>query len=530
MTWRSYYLILACLNVVSPFSRSLGSSYGLQAATRFGSKISAATDDIGIDLLVDTDSVPYSSTSNIERNINSSSNQSRSSYTALLKHYLVQNTKPKFHICVSVLSKIVEREGSEKAIRVSESVQYNISAENFRMVKNALLSALVIQRQTEAATSHLKQLLVQQTALDLSVLADLLGLYMGVKKRESDTTTLRRMYKKRALEASVLYNDIIEANKSQGSTLMGKGWGQGNEKELERGNQNQVSSDRIHEYGARAYADSREWSKAVAAIACISGRHMAGDGMVSFSSKLINRLIIEEKKIKKKEKSLELISPLNLVDSSDGIDSDESSFATELALLQPLSLLSLESPILHSSLLQLSASPLHTDLVIQSLREMNSRDRKLELFTDKLDSKSHILSGKVALPLIQKLFVSGCKFDLLVEAIMLLFSGNGKDSPLTWVDMIAIGEGDDSKVRLADLYAADTVTNIIIAACLLRDRKKSYVDSGLDSDDADRAFYAQQFARRMVQIPRKVILALSAAKAITGMHKIKTIKKDHISP
>jgi hypothetical protein len=33
------------------------------------------------------------------------------------------------------------------------------------MVKNALLSALVIQRQTEAATSHLRRLLFQQVHL-----------------------------------------------------------------------------------------------------------------------------------------------------------------------------------------------------------------------------------------------------------------------------------------------------------------------------------------------------------------------------
>jgi hypothetical protein len=94
-----------------------------------------------------------------------------------------------------------------------------------------------------------------------------------------------------------------------------------------------------------------------------------------------------------------------------------------------------------------------------------------------LDKNTHILSGKVASSLIQKLFVSGCKFDLLVEAIVLLYSSNGKNGPVTWIDIIAIDEGNKSKIRLADVYAADTVTNIIVAACLLRDRKRSYPNS-----------------------------------------------------
>lgn len=527
--WRNILITVAWLTVVSPFSRSLGSIFGLQTSTRY--TISATTDDIGVNLQVaDTDSVSFSSTNDVDNN-NSSSNQSRASYTALLIHYLAQNAKPKFHICVSVLSKIVERDGCEKAVSICESLQHRISTENFKMAKNALLSALVVQRQTEAATSHLRRLLFQQTAnwqLDLSVIADLLGLYMGAEtNRETDTITLRRMYKKRALESSLLYNDLIEANKSRGNSLMGKG----GDKEIERGYQSQLSSDRIHEYGARAYAASGDWRKAVTAIACISGRHLVSDGMISFSSKLINRLILEE--TKKSEKSPKIVSSKGSLGSFDSIDSsgemtgENCSFATELALLQPLSLLPADSSILHSSLLQLSASPLYIDLVIESLREISKRSTDLELtrtvpFAEGQENKSHVLSGPMALPIIQRLFASGCKFELLVEAMLLLYGGssNRKNSTLTWPDMIAIDEGDDSNIRLvsniAEVYAADTVANVIDAACLLRDRKKLNTSFDQDSNDANQALNAQQFARRMVQIPMKVIRALSAGKATTG--------------
>jgi hypothetical protein len=138
-----------------------------------------------------------------------------------------------------------------------------------------------------------------------------------------------------------------------------------NDKELERGNQNQqVSSDRIHEYGARAYADIGQWKQAVNTIACISSRHMVGDGMVSFGSKLINRLILEETKTNQKNVENVGIKEVDMFYNS--IDSSESSFALELALLQPLSLLSPESSVLHSSLLLLSASPSHTGIIIYS--------------------------------------------------------------------------------------------------------------------------------------------------------------------
>ena len=361
-------------------------------------------------------------------------NKSRASYTGLLVHYMVKNERPKYHLCVNVLSKIVEREGADTAIAIAETLQNSISAESYRITKNALLAALVLQKQTAAAAAHLRRLLQQSGhwQLDAAVVADLLQLCMAADS-DRDTTTLRREYKKRALEASQLYSEVMGHvqsvhTQSQGQVQLQGSNSNGNSNSLsqdqwrgqeqERGypswalpsvSASAAGIDRIHEYGARAFAVSREWSRAVAAVSSIGERHLASDALSLFSSKMLDRIV-------------------KSVSKSPEVTASYGALALKLSLLQPLHLLPSNSPLLSECLLQLSSHPEHFHTVAQCLEDIRARREGVAVAGDRLgqsapntDSLSDSLSSGSASQMLQRLFLSGCSTDQIVEVIGLLW-------------------------------------------------------------------------------------------------------------
>ena len=403
---------------------------------------------------------------------------SRISYAGLLIHYLTQNVRPKFHLCVNVFSNIIERKGPEAAVKISESLNHNLSADSVRLAKNALLSALVLQKQTDTAASHLRLLLLQQDGywwLDIAVLADLLQLYMTVDLdddlEENSQPSHRR---ERALEASQLYTDIISVNDLSYSQVSDDQVHWENIVQDETYPSSVLLSgssvhapaaaiNRIHEYGARAFADNEEWEKAVLAVACIGERHLATDALVLFNSRLLSRLVRLEDESSSKSLDDESVSKGS--DRTERYSSSRRGLALELALLQPLHLLPPECSILHSCLFQMSSSPGHTDRLIQHIREISERRGKAATNAD-IQSPQHdpvstaaLIPDNVASELIERLFLRSCTATQLTEAILLLWGTNTSNS-------IVREEIDNNALRA---HQNDAIASIIDVACAIRD-------------------------------------------------------------
>lgn len=469
-----------------------------------------------------------------------SQNSRNSSYTGLLVHYLTQNVKPKFRLCVNVISKIIERDGPNAAIRLSESLESSISAESFRMAKNALLSALVLQRQTEAASLHLKRLLQQQNGhwqLDVAVVADLLQLYMAADT-DRDSTILRRQYKRRALEASMIYANVMDVQTQSQSPISESQvlWRSSAQEssytspEMLLTPPSAAAADRIHEYGARALAVSRDWDRAVLAISCIGEKHLATDALISFSFKLLERLV------KFGVKSGHAVGGAVEIESSvitasyvksdiESCNRGSCSLALELALLQPLHLLPIDSPLLQSCLLLLGSSSAHADRLTASLEDISFR-RSItvntpSLIADQITLSTESFSVRVGPMLLQRLFLSGYNLSQLIVAVTLIWgqSGSGSSSghfagagDCTLTDGASPSEATEQETSANPVL--DAISNILRIACLSRDvRSNMLTNDSIDSSvtaAVDVLAFDIAFASEVATLPSVISGALSA--------------------
>ena len=421
-------------------------------------------------------------------------NDRNASYTGLLVHYLTQNVKPKFYLCVNIISKIIKHDGPDSAIRIGELLENRISADSLRMTKNALLSALVLQKQTEPASSLLRQLLLQQNGhwqLDIAVVADLLQLYMAIDT-DRDTTIMRRQYKKRALQASMIYANVIDVQAQSQypisqSQMLKRNFTQERSRrssELQLTSTSVAASDRIHEYGARALAVSRDWDEAVRAVACIGDTHLATPSLIIFNSELLERLVkLDVVSLQAPEAvTVGVDSALAKTTSScrkTAVDSRTISLATELAMLQPLHLLATDCPMLQSSLLLLGTSSMHADRLIASLQDISDRGSgALPLFspnTDLAASGNLLLPSRVSSMLLERMFLSGYRFYELAEAVRIIWgqNGNGSDSENSIYSTIseetAVSHTSEDKSLISPILKA--VNGILRIACSIRDKR-----------------------------------------------------------
>lgn len=443
------------------------------------------------------------------------------SYSSLLVHYLSQNVKPKFGLCLSVMSKIVEHEGPDAAIRTSEFLKCNISAEGFHMANKALLSALVMQRHLEAASSHLRRLLLDQSEhrqVDATVVADLLQLHMAVDIHHN-TTKVRRKYKKRAVEASSLYSDILGTqllSSEEFPHLNGVGVGMDETygdptAKLTSGS----AINRIHEYGARALAASREWEQAVSAVGRIEDRHLSRPQMVSFCTQLLDRLVALNMPVAPQPLAVQSAAPGEVSsDVSERSVSDtgcDGSAALEFSLSLPLQHMPADSPLLHAALLVMSAFPSHAEAVIALLHGSFSRRSNTHTNTHNTaaDGHSHttFFPEEISLKLTKQLFIGGCSADNLLLAMKMLWGDQLLQSGLENVGSPA--SHDDGNVSLYGAYdtsetslqlAVDAVQGVINAACALRDLQ------GTETDESQKAQISQE---SVADLPATILRALT---------------------
>lgn len=462
------------------------------------------------------------------------------SYSSLLVHYLSQNVKPKYGLCLNVISKIVEHEGPDAAIRTSESLKYNTSAEGFHMANKALLSALVLQRHLEAASSQLRRLLLDQSEhrqVDATVVADLLQLHMAVDG-DHETTKVRRKYKKRAVEASSLYSDVIGTQllcSEEFPQLHGVGTGIGTDEGYGDPMIESMSGsavNRIHEYGARAFAASREWEQAVLAVGRIEEKHLSSPQMVSFCTQLLDRLVAlnvpsaTQQFTELSAASVEQMSNTpDDVDVSTDSDSDsdigcDGSAALAFALSLPLATMPTDSPLLHASLLVMSACPSNVEAVIALLQGTTSRQLHTDTDTVKgtdidivaertSQTARALLPKEVSLKLTKQLFIGGCSVENLVLAMRVLWGdevlqNSREDTGLEAKYSSAITdsyyETSDTVCALSQM-AEDAVHCVLSAACSLRDLQ------GGEEDEVQRK-RASISKRSVEEIPLKILRAL----------------------
>jgi hypothetical protein len=472
------------------------------------------------------------------------------SYSSLLLFYLSQNLKPKLDLCSKVITKIIDQEGLDATIKICESLQSTVSAESYHLANNALLSVMISLRLPEAASSHLSRLLQQvngESEPDAFIIADLLQLYMPT---ESDdyTTLSRRKVKKRALEASSLYTDIITHRKFTVDGRMALKNGSSVERGYYNADVSEESSsscsaaDSIHEYGARALASSSEWERALAAVACIGQRHLSRPQMKAFTMQLLQRLlqIDSNQQQQQQQQQLPSMGTANVLEDSS---SRSESLALSLALLQPLNLFPADCPLLHACLLQLSTSPMHIQTVVSRIYELRKaesegkdagwwRGRGLGVATMKqssyqLGSDLYSLSRlKVSMQLVQRMFLSGCDSEQLVDAIDCIWMGGSgshddNDDEGQGQGQGAVGnrieDRDDVTGRAGSAVAIEqqwmrsrrlsALTAIEVAvrcACLLRDTRAGY----FNGNHAE-----EQISVCSVELPSKINMALSPATA-----------------
>ena len=471
------------------------------------------------------------------------------SYSSLLLFYLSQNLKPKFDLCSKVITKIIDQEGLDATIKICESLQATVSAESYHLANNALLSVMISLRLPEAASSHLSRLLQQvngELEPDAFIIADLLKLYMPT---ESDdyTTLSRRKVKKRALEASALYTDIITHLKFtvDGRTILRNG------SSVERGYYNAdvseessscSAADSIHEYGARALASSSEWERALAAVACIGQQHLSRPQMKTFTMQLLQRLLQIDSNQQQQQQQVPTMATASALEVSS---SRSESLALSLALLQPLNLFPVDCPLLHACLLQLSTSPMHIQTVISRINELRNagsdgkdagswRERGSGVATMKqssyqlgsnLYSFSRLFPAKVSMQLVQRMFLSGCDSAQLVDAIDCIWMGGSHDDD---DDSEGQGQGqgavgyrvedrDDVTGRAGSAVAVEqqwmrgrrlsALTAIEVAvqcACLLRDAR---------AGDFNDRHEEEQISVCAAVLPSKINMALSPVTA-----------------
>lgn len=446
------------------------------------------------------------------------------SYSSLLVHYLSQNVKPKYSLCLNVISKIVEHEGPDAAIRTSESLKYNTSAEGFHMANKALLSALVLQRHLEAASSHLRRLLLDQSEhrqVDATVVADLLQLHMAVDG-DHDTTKVRRKFKKRAVEASSLYSDIVGTQLLSSENLpqlhgagigIDEGYGDPTTKSISGS-----AINRIHEYGARAFAVSREWEQAVLAVGRIEEKHLSSPQMVPFCTQLLDRLLtlnvpsVTRPLTEQSVASGAVISSTSETNVNVDIDIDidigcDRSAALDFALSLPLDTMPADCPLLHASLLVMSACPSNAEAVIVLLQGAVSR--QLDTAGDRTSHTAvAFLPEDISLKLTKQLFMGGCSAEKLVLVMKILWGeevvqnsreesgSDGKDG-----SVITDGSyGTSEAVYTASQLCVDAVQSVLTAACAIRDLK------GAEEDDDRRVLMSRE---SVVELPSKIIRALS---------------------
>ena len=492
------------------------------------------------------------------------------SYSSLLFFYLSQNLKPKFDLCLKVIKKIIDQEGLDATVKICESLEATVSAESYRLTNNALLSALVSLRLSEAAASHLSRLLQHVNSdleLDAPVIADLLKLYMPT---ESDdyTTLSRRKYKKRAVEASSLYTKIITYSQFsvdgrpvvKNGSLVERGYVDADVSE----EPSFSAIDDVHEYGARALASSNEWKRALDAVACIGQRHLLKPQMKIFTTQLLRRLLqINSYQLSQQQQQLALIGTASMSEVSIPISE---SLALSLALLQPLNLFPVDCPLLHACLLQLSASPMHVHTVtshIYQLRKAGSAEKDARWWRDSVStatvgepssppssslsssplssssssdlmrSSSHSFSAlfpaKIAVQLVQRMFLSGCDSEQLVKTIDSLWMGAGagagagsstvEKGPIEeGCNLIAFGiassglyvdvdvdvgveqeEQEQQLMMKRRLSALDAIEVAVHCACLLRDGR----------EEAFKNSHSEYFTACAGRLPSKINEALS---------------------
>jgi hypothetical protein len=445
------------------------------------------------------------------------------SYSSLLVHYLSQNVKPKYGLCLNVISKIIEHEGPDAAIRTSESLKYNITAEGFHMANKALLSALVTERHLEAASSHLRRLLLDQSEhrqVDATVVADLLQLHMAVDG-DHNTTKVRRKFKKRAVEASLLYSEVIGTqllSSEEFPQLHGVGIG------IDEGYGDPIvktisgsAVNRLHEYGARAFAVSREWEQAVLAVGRIEEKHLSSPQMVSFCTQLLDRLVAlnvpsaDRPLIEQSAASGEQISNTPETDVDVGC---YRSAALDFALSLPLITMPADSPLLHTSLLVMSACPSNVQAVIALLEGAFSRQLDADTVAYRISHTSTaFLPEDISLKLTKQLFVGGCSAEDLVLVMKILWgdevlqnsSGDAGLDGRDGKDGSAIMDRSynaSEMVNTLSQLSEDAVQSVLTAACALRDLQGAEGEA----DDSQRALISSQ---SVVELPVKITRALS---------------------
>jgi hypothetical protein len=471
------------------------------------------------------------------------------SYSSLLLFYLSQNLKPKFDLCSKVITKIIDQEGLDATIKICESLQATVSAESYHLANNALLSVMISLRLPEAASSHLGRLLQQVNGVlepDACIIADLLKLYM-LTESDDYTTLSRRKVKKRALEASALYTDIITHLKF---TVDGRA-ALRNGSSVERGYYADVSeefssscsaADSIHEYGARALASSSEWERALAAVASIGQRHLSRPQMKTFTMQLLQRLL----QIDSNQQQQQQVPSMGTASALEVSSSWSESLALSLALLQPLNLFPVDCPLLHACLLQVSTSPMHIQTVIRRINELRNagsdgkdagwwRERGSSVATMKqssyelrgnLYSFSRLFPAKVSMQLVQRMFLSGCDSVQLVDAIDCIWLGGSHDDDDDDGEGQGQGQGavgyriedrDDVTGRAGSavavqqqwirgrrLSAREAIEVAVRCACLLRDARAGDFNGNHAED---------QFSVGAAELPSKVNTALSPVTA-----------------
>ena len=474
------------------------------------------------------------------------------SYSSLLFFYLSQNLKPKFDLCLKVIKKIVDQEGLDATVKICESLEATVSAESYRLTNNALLSVLVSLRLPDAAASHLSRLLQQVNSdleLDAPIIADLLKLYMPIE-RDDYTTLTRRKYKKRAVEASSLYTKIIAYSKfSVDGRSVAK-----NGSSVERGYVDADASeepfsatDDVHEYGARALASSNEWKRALDAVACIGQRHLLRPQMKTFTMQLLQRLIQidsnQQSQQQSQQQQQQQLGVIGTASMSEVSNPPSESLALSLTLLQPLNLFPVDCPLLHACLLQLSASPIRVHTVTShiyelrkagsagkdagwwrdsvsraTVREPSSSPSSSDLMGRSIYSFSALFPAKIAVQLVQRMFLSGCDSEQLVKTIDSLWMGAGAGADSSTVEKGHVEEGCDLIVpefassgpyvdmeqeqhlmKKRRLSALDAIEVAVRCACLLRDGREEAFESN----------HLEYFTACAARLPSKINAALS---------------------
>lgn len=458
-------------------------------------------------------------------------------FSGLLNQYLTQNARPKYNLCLKLLSKVVECEGPDAAMRITKRLEVSVSTESFRLISCTLFSALVQHRHRVEASSHLRHLLLKydgRSDLDPEVAANLLQLFMEVDD-SSDIVLIKWESKKRALEAATLYNNMLEIDDDTRNFGMVSGIDG-------RSTSSRAAIDRIHEYGARAFAEIENWGEIVTAMGFISDDHLVTPSVIDFSNKLLEKLLEQHLQQEKLRGSA----------VTDGMPSEQQrskkahldlknvqhQTALDIALLQPLVALSVNNALLHISLLVISASPKHVQVALEYLKlSRDSKIRSIEgaanMINIMLTEESTAISSdatsqyessqlqlslprSVTLELVRQLFSSGCSATQLHDAITDSCSSEFASDGNSWAVGTSAVKHDyiqkDSSHQNSEVDEEDdkmlvhrAVRLILTTACMLRD------DRIAQQDMVDQI--AQQCSDLQIELPRLINRASSSMAA-----------------